>query len=92
MCAEKDPLECHRMILISRHLVEQGVPVAHILSDGQLEPHEQAMSRLLRLLHIGENDLFRPREDALREAYRERGEAIAYEAEGEPVRLAAKAN
>ncbi|MDG7000357.1 MAG: DUF488 domain-containing protein, partial [Nitrososphaerota archaeon] len=33
MCAEKDPLDCHRTILISRCLEELGVNVQHIHSD-----------------------------------------------------------
>jgi len=86
MCAEKEPLGCHRTILVGRNLVEQGLPVSHILSDGNLESHDQSMSRLMRMLHIGENDLFRPREDALRDAYRKRGEAIAYEEQSDQLR------
>jgi len=53
--------------------------VSHILSDGGAENHNQAISRLMRMLHIGEDDLFRPREEAILDAYRKRGEAIAYE-------------
>lgn len=78
MCAEKDPLDCHRTILVARNLVEQGVTVSHILSDGSVESHDQSVSRLMEMLRIGENDLFRSREDAVRDAYRQRGEAIAY--------------
>lgn len=78
MCAEKDPLDCHRTILVARNLVEQGVPVGHILSDGSVEGHDHAMSRLMKMLHIDEDDLFRSREDAIRDAYQRRGDAIAY--------------
>jgi uncharacterized protein (DUF488 family) len=91
MCAEKDPLDCHRTILVARKLAEQGLPVTHILSDGSLETHDDAMSRLLKMLHIGERDFFRSREEALREAYKERGEAIAYEEQTAPTERRAKA-
>jgi uncharacterized protein (DUF488 family) len=37
MCAEKDPLDCHRCILVSPRLGERGIEVQHILSDGALE-------------------------------------------------------
>ena len=47
MCAEKDPLHCHRALLVSRTLEERGLAVAHILGDGGLEPHESVMDRLL---------------------------------------------
>ncbi|MYE00477.1 MAG: DUF488 domain-containing protein, partial [Alphaproteobacteria bacterium] len=60
MCAEKDPLHCHRALLVSRSLEERGLAVAHILADGSLEPHERAMDRLLAA-HRPEEDLFSER-------------------------------
>ena len=36
MCAEKDPLECHRTILVSRELNKEGLAVEHILADGHV--------------------------------------------------------
>ena len=53
MCAEKDPLQCHRTILVSRHLVEQGVDVLHILADGGIESHADVMRRLRGAWHPG---------------------------------------
>jgi uncharacterized protein (DUF488 family) len=76
MCAEKDPLTCHRCILVSRHLVAQQVDVQHILADGRLESHAEALARLLRELQLPE--LFRPRDELMVEAYRVRGDQIAY--------------
>src|SRR5262249_13683729 len=51
-CAEREPLECHRTILVARELVREGVPVMHILADGSLEPHEHAMQRLITNLKL----------------------------------------
>ena len=51
MCAEKDPLHCHRALLVSRSLEDEGLEVAHILADGGLEPHESVMDRLLATRH-----------------------------------------
>lgn len=45
MCAEKDPLNCHRMWLISRQLEKRGIPVHHILGEGQWETQKQALDR-----------------------------------------------
>ncbi|MCH8242748.1 MAG: DUF488 domain-containing protein [Planctomycetes bacterium] len=90
MCAEKDPLDCHRTILVARNLVEQGVTVSHILSDGSVESHDQSVSRLMEMLRIGENDLFRPSENAVRDAYRKRGEAIAYTEQTDQTQQGAK--
>jgi uncharacterized protein (DUF488 family) len=79
MCAEKDPLDCHRTILVSRRLAARGVAVGHILPDGAVETHAQAVARLLRQLHIPETgELFRSREDIISDAYRIQGERIAY--------------
>ncbi len=46
MCAERDPLQCHRTLLISPELERAGVPVTHILPDGELETHAHLMERL----------------------------------------------
>jgi len=78
MCAEKDPLTCHRTILVCRHLAARGIDVQHILADGRLESHEDAMARLLLELGMTAGDLFRSRDDLLREAYARRGDQIAY--------------
>lgn len=82
MCAEKDPLTCHRTILVCRHLVTRGVKVAHILEDGRLESHDEAVSRLLRELGLADGDLFRNREELVDEAYARRAEQIAYTESG----------
>ncbi len=79
MCAEKDPLACHRTILVTRNLVARGISTQHILEDGSLEAHAEAISRLMRQLKIPEGDMFRSREDCMEEAYRRQGEKIAYE-------------
>lgn len=78
MCAEKDPLKCHRAILVCRHLAARGITAQHILEDGRLESHEDAITRLLAELAIPERELFRTRDDLITEAYSRRGREIAY--------------
>ncbi|MCS6782391.1 MAG: DUF488 domain-containing protein [Gloeomargarita sp. SKYG98] len=91
MCAEKDPLYCHRAILVCPHLVPYNLEIAHIHSDGSLEYHEELEERLLRLynrsdcLPEGQLSLFgdQPnRAERLKEAYYRQGLKIAY-VEGE---------
>jgi len=53
MCAEKEPLHCHRTLLIVRSLKGKNITVMHILSDGSLEPHDRSESRLLKSLKKG---------------------------------------
>lgn len=79
MCAEKEPLECHRAILVARHLAALGIPVAHIHADGHIESHDAALSRLARMVHVPEEDLFHSHEELMAEAYRRQEERIAYE-------------
>jgi uncharacterized protein (DUF488 family) len=78
MCAESDPLECHRGILISRLLVTQGVSVVHIHADGHLETHRDAEQRLLLLAGLHAPDLFRTREQVLADAYDRQEARVAY--------------
>jgi uncharacterized protein (DUF488 family) len=90
MCAEKDPLDCHRTILVAPHVQARGFTVEHILDDGTVENHADTTARLLRLLNLPEQDLFRSHEEILEDAYRIRGARIAYEKEpasGHPAAL-----
>lgn len=78
MCAEKEPLECHRTILVSRHLDALGIEVRHILADGAIEPHAEALKRLATLLHMPETHLFLSPQELVVEAYLRQEERIAY--------------
>jgi uncharacterized protein (DUF488 family) len=82
MCAEKDPLDCHRTILVSRALVERDIAVGHILSDGRLEAHGDAMIRLLDSFGLPRDDLFRSRNELIAEALAKQEERVAYIDEG----------
>lgn len=76
MCAEKDPLDCHRTILVARELQQTGASIAHILATGGVESHEQSMQRLRDKLKLEERDLFGV--DQNEQAYELRGQQIAY--------------
>ncbi len=84
LCAEKDPLVCHRTILVCRELVSRGVEPRHILEDGRIETQEESDARLLREMGMPEVDLFRSRGELVAEAYDRRGRDIAYESKGTP--------
>ena len=68
MCAEKEPLDCHRTLLVGRSLAGRGVAVTHILADGTLEPHDDAMDRLLDSANLPRGDLLHSREELIAEA------------------------
>lgn len=78
MCAEKEPLECHRTLLVARALVEHGITVFHILSDGSIETYDAAMARLLALLGLPRADLFRSKQELIAQAVAIQEERIAY--------------
>ena len=81
MCAEKDPINCHRCILVSPHLRRHGLAVLHSLTDGTLEDHGQTEERLLQLLALPERELFRSPEEIVAEAYKLQGNKVAYHEE-----------
>jgi hypothetical protein len=74
----EDPLECHRTLLVSRYLVDMGLNVQHILSDGGLESHASAIERLLEQLKLPSHDLFRTHQDVIQDAYRAQERVIAH--------------
>ena len=78
MCAEKDPLECHRTLLVARTLDQQGVDVSHILADGTLETHQDAMGRLIDVTGLPREDLFRTRTELVAEALARQEARVAY--------------
>jgi uncharacterized protein (DUF488 family) len=71
MCAERDPLDCHRLML-ARALAERGVAVGHILASGEIANQSSTEDRLLAREGLAGDDLF-SREARLRDAYRARG-------------------
>lgn len=79
MCAEKEPLDCHRTILVARHVQTLTFEVQHIHADGRLESHLDAMGRLLRFFNLPEQDIFRSRDDIVADAYRLQADRIAYQ-------------
>jgi uncharacterized protein (DUF488 family) len=78
MCAEKEPLHCHRTLLVARQVEARGIRVEHILADGSVEPHVDTVARLLRLLRQPEADLFRSPEQVVADAYEAWGNKIAF--------------
>lgn len=78
LCAEPDPLECHRFLLISRALHGSGISVTHILPDGSTETHEAAERRLIRVAGLSQADLFSVSEDAIEKAYEIQEDRFAF--------------
>jgi len=79
MCAEKDPITCHRTILVCRNILGEGVSIRHILENGDIEFHKDSEQRLLKIFKLNHPDLFRSEQQRLDDAYTRQGEKIAYE-------------
>ena len=58
MCAEREPLDCHRTLLVAPALEQAGTEVVHILADGTLERNATTMDRLIRNHGLQQADLF----------------------------------
>ena len=76
LCSEREPLDCHRCLLVGRALAERGVTPGHIRADGTIEPHAMTEQRLLKLPG-GEADLFGDPAARLADAYRQRARRVA---------------
>jgi hypothetical protein len=87
MCAEEDPLQCHRFLMICPALVQRDVTPLHIRRGGVLESQREAEDRLL-VLHgfddVTSTSLFASgREAALQDAIVLQSEDFAFRASPE---------
>jgi uncharacterized protein (DUF488 family) len=78
MCAEREPLDCHRCLLVTRALSERGLAVGHILHDGTVEPHAATEQRLLALSGMNDDLFVTGHDERLAAAYRRRARAVAF--------------
>lgn len=78
LCAEKEPLECHRTLLVAKALADGGQVVQHIHANGSLESHEAAMERLLGMMGVPKEDFFRSRDELLADALGRQEARVAY--------------
>jgi uncharacterized protein (DUF488 family) len=77
MCAERDPLTCHRTILVCRELRSPDLEIDHILADGAVETNVAAEKRLMSMLNL-RPDMFHSERDCIEQAYEKQANKIAY--------------
>lgn len=77
MCSEKEPFDCHRFVLVSKALQEEGIEVRHITPDAVIL-NSELEDRLFKKYKLSRHDLFSSEEDNVAEAYRRRNLDIAY--------------
>ena len=85
VCAEKNPLDCHRTVLVCRSLRSYGVTIQHILEDGRLQSQEDVERCLVALFDVNPT-LFEQElswTERVERAYDKQALAIAYTSENE---------
>lgn len=78
MCSEKEPLECHRTLLISRSIETHRVKILHIHRDGQIESQSEAIQRLLKIWKLDSPNLFGEDAERIDEAFTKQESKYAY--------------
>jgi uncharacterized protein (DUF488 family) len=87
LCAEEDPLDCHRGLMITPALAERGIRPGHLRGDGRVETTEEMEQRLLTITGLGTgivDGLFadvitdQERREMLAEAYRSQARRKAF--------------
>jgi uncharacterized protein (DUF488 family) len=75
MCAEREPLDCHRCLLLAPAFTARGLRLGHILADGSIESHAATEARLLAEGRADADDLFEDARRRVEVAYRARMQA-----------------
>lgn len=60
LCAEENPANCHRRLLIGRVLLSEGIEIEHIRGDGRLQPESELSQHLNSI--AAQMDLFQQTE------------------------------
>lgn len=88
-CAEEDPLQCHRFLMICPELKAAGATLLHIRRNATVETQSQAEDRLLREVRfqdVASNSLFSAdREGVLEDAYEAQAQKYAFRADPQTV-------
>ncbi|MFK4132295.1 DUF488 family protein [Pseudomonas luteola] len=77
MCAEKDPMTCHRSLLVAHYGQSSALSFHHIHQNGEVESHAQMLRRAMGALKI-EEDMFTPIDQCLEKTYQKLCTLYAY--------------
>ena len=87
MCTEKDPVECHRAILVTNAFYKAGYSIEHIMPDNTIQTQQDINERLLGMYYPDRNQisLFSTEnlstEQYLIKAYKKQNKKIGYHLE-----------
>lgn len=92
MCSEKDPMACHRSIMIAKYFSDNNFIVKNILDNGVIITQEEITKKLVDIYFPNRDQIsmlpeenIKDYEELVRRSYRQRNEEIGYimESEGE---------
>ena len=83
MCAESEPLDCHRFGMVSTALVRDDIDVLHIMKDGSVKTHHELEKELIKKYEkkLPQPDIFTTSitpDEQLKVAYKLQNKNIAY--------------
>lgn len=78
MCSERNPLDCHRCLLVGRALAERGVAVSHLLPNSETVTQSDIEKQLLTMAGKHQDDMFASPAQRLNDAYKERARKVAF--------------
>lgn len=86
MCAEKDPINCHRSIMIAHAMQKNGIDVFNIMQDRQIQVQSKIDKRLLDIYFPDRNqlNLFAENfdeQELIEQAYKKQNKKIGYRLE-----------
>lgn len=91
MCAEVDPIDCHRNIMIAREFYKRGFDIKNIMKDGTIKTQEDIERRLLEKFFPTRDQLSllnaeKTKGELIIEAYKKKNEEIGYRLEKDMVK------
>jgi uncharacterized protein (DUF488 family) len=78
MCSEKDPISCHRAILICKHLQSENLLIKHVIDKQTVEEHKDLEQRLIDNLKIHPDFFDNNPSTMIERAYEIQAKRIAY--------------
>ncbi len=84
MCAEKDPITCHRNIMVAKAFKERGYNIKHILFEGSIESQDDIEKRMIKEYFPERNQMAlfdenKSDEDLIKASYNKKNEEISYQ-------------
>ena len=79
MCAESNPVQCHRALLVGHELWKREMQVVHITNAGRTESHDEMLGYLLTIWNkplVAREGMNRPQ--IIEEAVRKQANEVAY--------------